>query len=102
MSDIPAEKQGTDVSDTKDAAVAPKEEVKAAPGTLDVKSVDINLGNVSVLQLKLLQEIRDEIRALRIAVTMPRPMPNAPQAPAPAASPAEEVPVDVITEPVPE
>ena len=71
MGDIPAEKTGTEVKDVNEAVVTPESQAKpAAPG---VQSIDINLGNVQVLTLKLLQEIRDEIRGLRMAVTMPRP-----------------------------
>lgn len=71
MSDIPAEKQGTEVKDVNEATVAPQSQAK--PAAQGVQSIDINLGNVEVLTLRLLAEIRDEIRALRMAVTVTRP-----------------------------
>jgi hypothetical protein len=80
MGDIPAEKQGTEeVKDVNEATVAPQSQAK--PAAQGVQSIDINLGNVEVLTLKLLAEIRDEIRALRMAVTMPRPVPTAAKQP---------------------
>lgn len=72
MGDIPAEKKGTEVKDVNESTVAPQSQAK--PAAQGVQSIDINLGNVEVLTLKLLAEIRDEIRALRMAVTMPRPV----------------------------
>jgi len=105
MSDIPVSdkkqaEEGTEVADVKEATVAPVEteptpepkapaedsEEKGAPekpatAQAGPQQVDINLGNVDVLMLRLLGEIRDEIRMLRVAVTAPRPMPSQPPQP---------------------